>query len=187
MNYKLVGNDANYILPSQTNDIQFALDYLANKSSQYGIKAEFVIVGVSAGGHLSMLYSYKFDLNKRVKAVVSIVGPTNLSDPYYSNYPQYSILQQYIINASDLPSGYTSAQYGSPITWITNSSAPTISFYGNTDEMVLESQKNFLDQKLSQNNVANQSYLNNGGHEIGGTYLSDIMLKTKKFIKNNVN
>lgn len=182
INYRLVGSSVNYLLPYLTDDINSVLDNLAQNSAEYGIKPEFVLCGVSAGGHLSMLYSYKFDTQKRVKAVINIVGPTNFEDTYYASYPQYWDLIPYIIEPNLLPANYSAPKYGSPITWITNSSAPTISFFGNTDELVPPSQKTILDQKLNEKNVTNESYLYNGGHGIGGDYEDDIISKSKTFI-----
>ena len=182
MNYRLVGTSVNYLLPYLTDDIKTVLDNLAQNSAEYGVKPEYVLCGVSAGGHLSMLYSYKFDVQKRVKAVVNIVGPTDFEDPYYTTYPQYWELIPFIIDLSMLPQNFSAPQFASPISWITASSTPTISFFGSTDELVPPSQKTILDQKLSEKNVKNESYLYNGGHGIGGDYEDDIISKSKSFV-----
>ena len=182
MNYRLVGTSVNYLLPYLTDDIKSVLDFFGQNSTEYGIKPEFVLCGVSAGGHLSMLYSYKYDAQKRVKAVVNIVGPTNFEDSYYTSYPQYWDLIPLIIDPGLLPSNYTAPKFASPITWITSSSAPTISFFGSSDELVPPSQKSILDQKLSEKNVKNESYLYNGGHGIGGEYEGEVISKTKSFV-----
>lgn len=182
MNYRLVGSSVNYLLPYLTDDIQSVLDHLARNSAEYGVKPEFVLCGVSAGGHLSMLYSYKFDTQKRVKAIINIVGPANFEDSYYTAYPQYWDLIPLIIEPGLLPANYTAPRYASPVTWISNSSSPTISFFGNTDELVPPSQKTKLDQKLNEKNVINESYLYNGGHGIGNDYEDDIISKSKSFI-----
>ena len=165
-----------------TDDISNVLDHFAQNSAEYGIKPEFGLCGTSAGGHLSMLYSYKYDDQKRVKAVVNIVGPTNFEDPYYTSYPQYWALIPFIIDPVLLPPNYSAPQFASPVTWITNSSAPTISFFGTTDELVPPSQKGFLDAKLTQKMVANESYLLDGGHGIGGDYEDEVIAKTKSFV-----
>ncbi|SFB84583.1 alpha/beta hydrolase [Kaistella jeonii] len=182
INYRLVGSSVTYLLPYLTDDVKYVLDNLGQNSSEYGIKPEFVLCGVSAGGHLSMLYSYKYDDQKRVKAVVNIVGPTNFEDSYYTSYPQYWDAIPFIIDPSLLPPNYSAPKFASPITWVTNSSAPTISFFGSNDELVPPSQKTILDQKLQEKNVANESYLYNGGHGIGGDYENEIISKTKSFI-----
>lgn len=186
MNYRLVGSSVNYLLPYLTDDIRSALDLLQERASDYGIKPEFVLCGVSAGGHLSMLYSYKYDEAKRVKAVINIVGPTNFEDNYYTAYPEYWQLINFITAPGSLPAGYTAAQFGSPVTWVTTSSAPTLSFFGSTDELVPPSQKTFLDQKLNEKNVPNESYLLEGGHGIGGEHEAEILAKTKNFIAKYV-
>lgn len=186
INYRLVGSSVNYLLPYLTDDIKSVLDNLGQNSFEYGIKPEFVLCGVSAGGHLSMLYSYKYDSQKRVKAVVNIVGPTNFEDNYYTSYPQYWALIPFIIDPSLLPASYSAPKFGSPITWVTNSSAPTISFFGSTDELVPPSQKMALDQKLQEKSVINESYLLEGGHGIGADYENEIIGKVKSFVYKNV-
>lgn len=186
MNYRLVGSSVNYLLPYLTDDIKSVLNNLEQNASDYGIKPEFILCGVSAGGHLSMLYSYKYDPEHKVKAVVNIVGPTNFEDTYYTSYPQYWDLIPMIIDPNLIPANYSAPRFASPITWVSKSSAPTISFFGNTDELVPPSQKIFLDQKLNEKMVPNESYLYNGGHGIGGEFDNDIIAKTKSFVYRNV-
>lgn len=186
MNYRLVQSSVNYLLPYLTDDIKSVLDNLGQNSAEYGVKPEFVLCGVSAGGHLSMLYSYKYDEQKRVKAVVNIVGPTNFEDSYYASYPQYWDAITHIIDPSLLPANYSAAKFGSPISWVTTSSAPTISFFGSTDELVPPGQKTILDQKLNEKDVINESYLYNGGHDIGALFENEILAKTKTFVYKNV-
>ncbi len=186
MNYRLVDQN-NKMLPNQTDDIHAVINYFVQNAGELAIKPEFVLCGVSAGGHLSMLYAYKFDAAHRVKAVANIVGPTNLADTYYSSNPQYAVSLQHITDASSLPAGMTAPVYASPVTWVSASSAPTISFFGKLDLLVPVSQKTILDQKLNEFKVKNESHLYNGGHEIGGTYISDIFSKLKTFLSVTVN
>lgn len=77
MNYRLASENQ-FGLPNQTDDIKKVTELLKNK---LGYNPNLILLGNSAGAHLSMLYAYKFDTDKKVKAVINIVGPADLSDP----------------------------------------------------------------------------------------------------------
>ena len=46
------------------------------------ISDKFVLLGASAGGHLSLLHAYKYTTPVKIKAVVDFFGPTDLVDMY---------------------------------------------------------------------------------------------------------
>ncbi len=187
MNYRLVTfSPVRYMLPTQTDDIRSVMDYVTKNSSDLGVKPEFVVLGLSAGGHLAMLYSYKYDTNSRVKAVVNIVGPCDLSDSYYTNNTIYSIGMGYITNPENLPSEMSQSTFGSPAQWITQSAPPTISFYGTNDVYIPESQHTTLEQKLNQAKVYNEKHIYAGGHDVGFKQSDDIVSKTVNFLSTHV-
>jgi len=84
MNYRLStwGKPA---FPMQIDDIAAVIAKL--KNGKYDISDNIGFIGVSAGGHLSLLYSYAYNIDKNVKMVCSIVGPTNFTDPAYTDNP----------------------------------------------------------------------------------------------------
>ena len=41
---------------------------------------EFALMGGSAGAYMAMLYAYGYDVNRQVKTVVDLWGPTDLTD-----------------------------------------------------------------------------------------------------------
>lgn len=160
INYRLT-TETRFALPNQTDDIQKAIDYLVGIAP---VKSKFILLGNSAGGHLSMLYSYKFDANKRVKAVVNIVGPADLSDPSFKSYYDYSFVENHLVDPTILSKGIPIEDYASPVYWITKNASPTISFYGNNDTVIPLSQKKILDSALNKNGIFNQSFEFPGGH-----------------------
>lgn len=158
INYRLAST-SRYALPNQIEDIRSAMHYL-EKTLKF--QPRLILLGNSAGGHLSMLYAYKFDRNKKVKAVINIVGPADLSDPGFKRYDDYSFLKSHLVDPK-----YTSASqmiFASPIAWINNHSAPTLSYYGINDQVVPVTQKSILDSALSKNKVLHESYEFTGGH-----------------------
>lgn len=148
-------------IPNQTNDIDQAIKYLVKKLKY---NPRLILLGNSAGAHLSMLYAYHFDHNKRVKAVVDIVGPSDLSDPGFERYEDYSFVKNYLVDPRTVIPGMSTTSFASPISWVDSASAPTLSYYGNRDQVVPLSQKRRLDSVLIQNKVRHESYEFNGGH-----------------------
>jgi acetyl esterase/lipase len=178
MNYRLASVN-HFALPDQTDDITNVIHYL-EKTLQY--KPKLILLGNSAGGHLSMLYAYKFDKNNNVKAVVNIVGPADLSDHGFKNYEDYSFIEKQLIDPKILPQNVSAMNFGSPTYWIDENSPPTLSYYGKTDNVVPLSQKEILDSILTKNNVSHESYEFNGGHvdwekDKNGTFLINTIEK----------
>lgn len=181
MNYRLA-SATQYALPNQTDDIKKVITFLKKKLNY---KPRFILMGNSAGGHLSMLYAYHFDADKDVKAVINIVGPADLSDEGFKNYEEYSFVEKHLIDAKTLPVKTSAISFVSPVHWINITSSPTLSYYGNTDRVVPLSQNKILDSILSKNNVIHESYEFNGGHldwdkQPNNTFLID---KIETFLK----
>ncbi len=187
INYRLVNFSNLYMLPTQTDDIRAAMDFVEDNASNWGVKPEFVVLGLSAGGHLAMLYSYKEDSGNRVKATVNIVGPSNLNDSFYTNNFIYNFAMGYIAKPEDLPADTKAAVFASPVTWITNSAPPTISFYGTTDSFIPESQHSALENALNDHKVPNEKHIYNGSHtEASYGQSADIVAKIKAFLAKHV-
>lgn len=168
INYRLA-NNSSFILPNQTDDIDNALDFLVKKSVEMKFSPQFTLLGNSAGAHLSMLYGYNrlFDDKHRtkIKAIVNIVGPADLSDPNFKNYSDYAFVEKHMIDLTKpTPTDLTNQDIPNPVYWINKNSPPTISFYGNNDQVIPLSQKKILDSVLNKNQVFNQSYEFPGGH-----------------------
>lgn len=181
IDYRLASS-SRFALPDQTDDIKNVMNYVEKNLK---IQPNYILLGNSAGGHLSMLYAYKFDKNKKVKAVINIVGPADLSDPGFKNYEDYSFLEKHLIDPKIVENTISLMDFGSPAHWISTTSAPTLSFYGIHDRVVPLSQKKILDSVLHKNKVYNESYEFNGTHlswenELNHTFLIN---KIKSFLK----
>lgn len=160
MDYRLATFDSP-AFPKQVQDIEKAIQFL--KESDYNISNEYAFIGVSAGGHLAMLYSYKHDKGSEVKAVCSIVGPADFTDPFYVNHPYYRYASLYLLGqAGTKPEA---ALEISPARFVTPKATPTILFYGGKDPLVPASQAKRLKAKLDEHNVPNALHVyDNGGH-----------------------
>ncbi|MGG1924323.1 alpha/beta hydrolase [Chryseobacterium cucumeris] len=160
MNYRLA-SATSFGLPNQTNDIKKVIELLKNK---LGYHPNVILLGNSAGGHLSMLYAYKFDADKKVKAVINIVGPADLSDPGFKNYQEYSFVESRLVDPEIIQTGTSKIGFASPVKWIKSDSPPTLSYYGNSDRVIPFTQEKRLDSALTANHVIRESYQFNGGH-----------------------
>ncbi|REC49133.1 alpha/beta hydrolase [Chryseobacterium pennipullorum] len=160
INYRLA-SATDYALPGQLDDITAVMDFLENKLHY---SPQFILLGNSAGGHLSMLYGYQADHSRKIKAVINIVGPTDLSDSGFKNYQEYSFLEKRLVNPRCIEPGGSSFNFASPVYWISENSPPTLSYYGNSDRVIPSTQEKILDSALTKNNVIHESYQFNGGH-----------------------
>lgn len=160
IDYRLAST-SRFALPNQIDDIATAIHFL---EKQLKYKPKFILLGNSAGGHLSMLYAYKFDKDKKVKAVINIVGPADLSDSGFQNYDDYSFVEKHLIDPQTVAPHLSLMEYGSPVQWASPASPPTLSYYGTKDNVVPLSQKKILDSVLAQNNIMHESYEFNGDH-----------------------
>jgi len=88
MNYTLADAE-NPPIPMQTDDISAVVEYISSEKSTLIMSDNIGFIGLSAGAHLSLLWSYAYDTNNQVDMVCSIVGPVNFTDTaitFTSNY-----------------------------------------------------------------------------------------------------
>jgi acetyl esterase/lipase len=188
INYRLARSDKSRF-PTQLTDIDSALQFLHSKASQYQFNAtKICLVGASAGGHLALLQAYKNNQDERIKAVVDLFGPTNMTT-LYQDHPVPDQARPVIVNflgatPSTNPNIYTQA---SPINFVNAQSVPTKIFHGSDDMVVPITQSLDLKAKLEQNNVkVDMTVYQNEGHGWYGDNLTDSYQKTVDFIKENV-
>lgn len=186
INYRLA-TSSSPAYPKQINDIQIALDHI--QLPKYDLSKQYLLFGASAGGQLALLYGYKFDANHYVKAICNTVGPTDFTDPNYTD----NMIYTYAL--SSLVGSYTYAQnpdlYAevSPAKHVTATSPKTISFFGDSDPLIPSSQLPLLHNELDAKGVYNESTLYAGeGH--GGwsqANATDYALKIANFINEHFN
>ncbi|WP_338769301.1 alpha/beta hydrolase [Bernardetia sp. ABR2-2B] len=187
INYRLA-NFTRQPFPMQTDDIRMVLEDLKNKSQEYGIMNQYALVGVSAGAHISMLYSYKYDTENNVKAVVDVVGPTDFLHTSYTS-SQNPEVQQAAIGIQLLFGKFFQGNSNyyeniSPKYAVNNQSPPTIMFYAGEDTLVPFGQGEVLRETLESFGVANNyHFYPNVGHELDDASIADVLTKSTTFIK----
>ena len=177
MNYTLAGF-GNPPIPLQTEDISAVVDYVSMNKSSLIVSDDIGFIGISAGAHLSLLWSYAYDDNNQVDMVCSIVGPANFTDPAYSDNPVYEPIFQLFGNPS-----VEFLESASPYHRATATSPPTLLFYGGMDPLVPTSQGVDLDAQLTTLGVTHEfHFYPEEGHGWEGANLLDTTLKLSTYI-----
>jgi acetyl esterase/lipase len=156
INYRLASGSSN-LFPAQENDIKEGVEFIYNKRNEYGISDKFVLLGASAGAHLSLLHAYKYTTPVKIKAVVDFFGPVDLVDMY--NNPASVLAPPSALAAvigATPASNSTLYQQSSPINFVTAQSSPTIILQGGVDPLVSPSQAVALQTKLQSLGVIHQ-------------------------------
>lgn len=165
INYRLATGGAENVHPAQINDIAKAISFISGKSAEWHISPnKFGLIGASAGAHLALLYTYAYNNDDKVKAVISIAGPTNFNDTRSQTEVQKLIITNFLGKTQQQdPALYISA---SPITHVSASSKATLLIHGKEDMIVPYQQASDLKVKLDFFKVPNEIYLVEGaGHE----------------------
>lgn len=164
LNYRLAVPPSRAAFPNQFLDLDLALQHIAQQAKEYGIYPEFGLIGASAGGHLALQYDNFYDKYDQVKMVCSIVGPTNLKDPFYSENPDFFFALDMLVDESAYPGVSDYAKAVSPAYLVNSNSSPTILFYGDDDLLVPISNGTFLKAKLDAAGIINSLTIYEGGH-----------------------
>jgi len=188
INYRLASGSSN-LFPTQENDIKEAVEFIYTKRNEYDISDKFVLLGASAGAHLSLLYAYKYTTPVKIKAVVDFFGPVDLIDMY--NHPA-SVLAPPAALAAVI--GATPAsnpalyQQSSPINFVSAQSSPTIILQGGVDPLVSPSQAVALQTKLQSLGVIHQYiFYPSETHGWIGATLTHSFDAIQAFLEANVN
>ena len=188
INYRLATGAINFF-PTQENDVKTAIGFIFSRTDEYRISQKFVLLGASAGAHLSMLQAYKYTNPVIIKAVVDFFGPADITDMY--NNPASILAPPAAIAAvvgatpASNPALY---QQSSPINFVTTQSPPTIILQGGADVLVSPSQSVALHTKLQTMGVVNQYvFYPTENHGWVGADLTDSFDKIQAFLTANVN
>ncbi len=164
LNYRLAIPPAQAAFPQQFLDLQKAIDHLKETAAELGIKPEFGLIGASAGAHLALQFDSVYDIYDDVKMVCSIVGPTNFTDTFYTENPDFSMALDFLVDETAYPEVTDLASAVSPALLVTSKNSPTILFYGKNDPLVPITNGRFLKEKLDAAGIINRLTIYEGGH-----------------------
>ena len=184
MNYRLVKDGKNRF-PAQMEDVTNAIKFLNGAAKKFHFNEnEFALMGGSAGAYMAMLYAYGYDVNKQIKTVIDLWGPTDLTDK--SVRTPNSDADLISTNLLGDPNAQAKISFeASPYYRVTKESAvPTIFFHGEADPLVHVSQAEKMYKKLVSLNVPAQYEVYPGEkHGIGGAIRLDVYTKTIAWIE----
>lgn len=188
INYRLATGAVN-LFPTQENDVKAAIEFIYGKRNEYKISDKYILLGTSAGAHLSLLQANKYTNPVKIKAVVDFFGPTDLVDMY--NNPASAFAPPSAVSAvvgATPTTNLTLYQQSSPITFISAQSPPTIILQGGVDILVSPSQSVSLKNKLQSFSVTHQYvFYSTENHGWVGANLTDSFDKIGIFLAANVN
>lgn len=180
-------------------DYTDALNYVRSNSKRLAInKNNIILMGLSAGGHLSLLYStyHTFNKNKKamsgVKGVVAYYAPSDLNDIFISEnksiFARFSTSQ----TLKGLPTEKEEIyNYYSPINWASEDMIPCLIVHGKLDKVVPFSSSEKFVSRLKQLNIKNSFLVHKKGGHSFDTRLKDIttvniLEKTVRFVRKIV-
>jgi acetyl esterase/lipase len=153
--------------PACAEDITDAVSWFFSNGEKYGYDPDRIaLIGGSAGAHLALLAAYGWKKpagnidstliagnSHRIKAVVDIYGPIDLTTEYAINQP---LVTAFIARSyAEAPELYREA---SPLTYLDPNDPPTMILHGTSDELVPISQSDTLKARLDQLGIPNVYY-----------------------------
>lgn len=154
VSYRLLGDS---IYPACAEDISDAVQWFFRNGETYGYNPDkIVLIGGSAGGHLSLLAGYGWHkpralndsatipvLTHRIKAIVDFYGPADLTTEFARNN---SLVSNFLGHSySEAPKLFSEA---SPDYYLDKNDPATLIFQGTSDETVPVSQSDNLKARL---------------------------------------
>jgi len=166
MNYRLVSKRKKITYKQQLEDIGLAIEKFNSLAHKADLQPNnYILLGESAGGHLSLLYGYQHP--DQVRKIISLSGPTDFYSPEYlhSFYSKYTspTFQKVVGVKFDRNNVSEDFKEASPIANITN--VPTLLFQGNIDFLVNQHQGLAMDSALTRLNVPHKLvFMKRTGH-----------------------
>ncbi|MEO6253412.1 MAG: alpha/beta hydrolase [Ferruginibacter sp.] len=188
INYRLAVFPATNPFPTQELDVRAAVDFIYGNRGTYLVSDKFVMMGASAGGHLSLLQAYKYQAPVKIKAVVDFFGPTNMVTMYNGSNPATQLALAALLSGTPTSNPAMYAQ-SSPLTYATLTACPTIILQGGLDPLVNPvTQSEALRDKLTIAAVVNQYvFYPLGGHgDWDAATYTDAFNKIQVFLTANV-
>jgi acetyl esterase/lipase len=197
IDYRLaMRNNMEIILTDYTD----ALDFIKNNAAKLRInKDHIVLMGLSAGGHLALLYAsfYTFMNHetkmKGIKGVSIYYSPSDLRDMFGKEQKSLSARFATIATLKGMPDKKPSLyHYYSPVEWISERMIPTLVVHGRKDMVVPYTSSINLVSKLKSKNIPCGFLLHKEGGHGFETHLKDfrtirILEETVRFMKRLVN
>ncbi|MBO4759124.1 MAG: alpha/beta hydrolase [Spirochaetaceae bacterium] len=145
MDYRLVSPTNNIFLKDMFEDVCTAIDKIAFVCEANNVKLDkAAVMGISAGAHFALLYSYKMKETSPLNLVfcVDYVGPADLKNDDFigkiedDRFAQLGKLLKKRLKVEDMKDAIPYFIEYSPIEYLEKTSVPTICAYGKKDDIV---------------------------------------------------
>ena len=152
INYRYASDTVHY--PELMSDVNSAVNYIVDHGKDWNVNTNTIAIsGISAGAHMALLYTYRYDTGNRINSVISLAGPTNLNDVDFLNGATLLKLidgGNKLVGATyefgkPVPKQFKDA---SPIQYVKN--VPTLLVYGTKDIVVPYTQAELLANTLKK-------------------------------------
>lgn len=177
--------------PEPLSDVKTAIIYLKSHAAEFNIDPSRIgIVGGSAGGHLALLVavtnsevnslsaSSKANLSL-AKAVVSIAGPTDLTQKFSA--PATDVVKG--LMGRDFSTNAQAYAEASPVHWVNSNSAHLLLIHGDQDEIVPFGQAKEMLERSRAAGAQVALVVLRGGHHSGGASEQDNQSSVKQIVE----
>lgn len=173
INYRLASHTPPIHYKEIMRDVDGAISYIASKADAWKIRKEKIVFwGGSAGGHLALLYAYRYDLKNRISAVISLGGPTKLYDVESWKKMKKEDLDGLLplITGVSATQAAVSKEYENASPYYSTKFKPSYLIHGEADVIVALEQTLVLGRLLETKGIPHKVVvLPNGGHGGEGT------------------
>lgn len=172
MNYRLLSKESDASISSMLDDIEQCVAHVRNEALRRGYPiGQMSIGGISAGGHLSLLYAYSRAAQSPIPIafVVDRVGPADLRIlfPVTEENADTEDSHQLVRSVSGREwNGRLTKQTvdsilaaASPVSYVDSTTVPTLMAYGAQDGLVTPAHADTLAHALSVHGVAHQLFM----------------------------
>lgn len=182
MNYHVAADDSPASMMGMLDEIQQCIAHVKQKTETLGYHvSQMSIGGISAGGHLSMLYAYsrREQSPLPIAFVIDQVGPVDLRVIFqvpeeYADIDEIHNLVR-MVSGKDFPKGMTKQTVdsvllaASPIAYVDSLSAPTLMAYGANDGIVHKPHSEKLTAAFKKSSLAYKFFwFPNSNHALYG-------------------
>ncbi len=191
INYRLTHTLENNIHPAQIHDIDTAINFILSKSMEWEIqKDKFIIMGASAGGHLALLYAYRYNVDKKIKLAISLCSILDLTDKQLLKADLGDMNGGTMVSwfiGDTITKKFEQWKSASPLFNILTMTVPTFFIHGKKDEIIpyeqsVKAYKLFQDFKIP----SQLSLLDSVDHDLLSINLNAEFIKVDTFIRNNL-
>lgn len=170
INYRYVSKTVHY--KELMDDVNDAVLYIENNMTAWNIgKKKISIGGISAGGHMALLYAYAYDTENNISSIISMAGPTDLSATDMLDTAAKNNMIGFVnalVGDTYIKGMAVSEVFkdASPLSHVKN--VPTLLIHGNKDTIVLYNQSVKLNEALGNKNIPHKLLTIEGAnHDLG--------------------